>query len=305
VVRLSSAGLSCSMSVIDIIGTLETPRRAVRNHVFLEHHRMRDAKEASEFAATVAWWQKWEIVPGVITQGGHDVSRTMALAQVPPRLEGKRVLDIGGWNGCFSFECERRGAEEVIMLEPTPVAATHFDRIKSFLGSKVEQLPGTVYDLDPVQLGYFDIVLFFGVVYHLRYPLLAIDNIRRVCRELLFTERAVLDEAALDAQGFHRAADSISVQMNKTPLLQFAKGSEYFNDATNWFIPNHVGLNAMLQAGGFTVEHSVVTTRYYSMSHVTPGDPPFFSCAHEGIDYDLHVRRLFGPKELWARPKTP
>lgn len=262
---------------------------------------MPTTQDAEEFVKTVAWWQGWEIVPGVMTTGAHVVASTLDLVRLPGDLSGKRVLDIGGWNGCFSFECERRGAAEVVMLEPTPSEATFFEAIKAFLGSKVSRVSGTVYDLDPDRYGHFDVVLFFGVVYHLRYPLLAVDNIRRVCRGDLYTESAVLDEAAIDPNGGVRGADSISVQMNRTPLFQFAKGKEYFNDTTNWFIPNRIGLDALLEAGGFTVGSSVVTSRYYSNASLSAGEAPMFTHAHEGFDYDLHVRHLLGDRAKWPQ----
>jgi len=261
-------------------------------------------KETEAFVASVVWWQGWEIQPGIRTPGPNDVARMMSLCRVPEDLTGKRILDIGGWNGCCSFECERRGASAVVMLEPNPPEATHFERIKSFLGSRVERVRGTVYDLDPKTYGYFDVVLFFGVVYHLRYPLLGIDNIRRVCRGEVFTESAIIDEAAMDASGMLRSADSISIQMNKTPLLQFAKDREYFNDTTNWFIPNQIALDDMLAAGGFAVSHSVVNGRYYSRATVV-GEPPMLTRAHEGFDYGLHSERLLGPLSEWASPTPP
>src|SRR5690348_8229880 len=84
-------------------------------------------------------------------------------------LRGKRVIDIGAWDGWFSFECERRGADVVAV---DCVALDTFIEAKQLIGSKVEYLTLDVNELSAQRLGRFDIVLFFGVLYHLRHPLL-------------------------------------------------------------------------------------------------------------------------------------
>src|SRR5712691_5486106 len=128
------------------------------------------------------WHQGWEVFRGVSTPGPHPVSLLCANTQLPADLTGKRVLDVGAWNGCFSFECERRGASEVIAYSLENPEVTGFRRLKAALGSKVEYVQGSVYSLSPEKFGTFDLILFFGVLYHLRYPLLAIDRMRTVSK---------------------------------------------------------------------------------------------------------------------------
>lgn len=139
----------------------------------------------------VSWHQKWEIEPGIFTPGRNPVQVLMDEAGVPQDLTGKRVLDIGAWNGCFSFEAERRGAT-VLAIGPEMPAATGFDKIRTYLKSKVEYQLGTIYHLDPDTIGTFDVILCFGVIYHLRHVLLAFDMMRRVCRDKLYVETASL-----------------------------------------------------------------------------------------------------------------
>ena len=249
-----------------------------------------------EFLPTVRWWQRWEIAPGVFTPGPNDVAAILDKCGFPQRIDGARVLDIGGWNGCFAFECERRGASEVVMLEPNP--DTGFELTKAFLGSKVIKRSGTVYDLDPAVLGRFDIVLFLGVVYHLRYPLLGFDNIRRVAKDWLYTESACLEEATRTFQGWQGFA-TFAPEMANLPMLQFWKGSEYFEDSTNWFIPNQAALDGMIEAAGFQVDHVLINRRYFSRARMMEGRAPMFSQAHEGIDYDVHLAHLLGPLDSW------
>ena len=94
---------------------------------------------------------------------------------IPEDLRGKRVLDIGAWDGWFSFEMERRGAE-VLAIDNWD--NPRFHEVRRLLNSRVEYRQMDVYDLTPARIGRFDIVLFFGVLYHLKHPLLALE---RVC----------------------------------------------------------------------------------------------------------------------------
>jgi len=247
----------------------------------------------------VVWWQIWEIAPGVFTPGKNDVRRVLDMVELPDSLAGKRVLDIGGWNGCFSFECERRGAAEVVMIEPTPIEATGFDKIRQFLGSKVRFVSGTIYDLDPKWLGHFDIVLCLGVIYHLRYPLLGLDNIRRVCRGDLYVESAILDETTWTPAGGIQPLRAVSPEIVDLPFMEFFAHSEFFNDGTNWFVPNACAVNAMLDSAGFDVIRHKCDGRYYGCSRLKPGEAPMLHISHEGISYEAHGRALLGDKNLW------
>jgi tRNA (mo5U34)-methyltransferase len=144
-----------------------------------------DAHQAFE---GIDWYHRWEVFNGISTPGRRPVDMICAKTQMPRDLTGKRVLDIGAWNGCFSFECERRGASEVVAysLENPDVAG--FNRLRDLLGSQVKYVQGSVYTLSPDELGEFDLILFFGVLYHLRYPLLAFDRVRSVCRGEVLVE---------------------------------------------------------------------------------------------------------------------
>src|SRR5438045_7098565 len=105
------------------------------------------------------WHQRWEVSPGVFTPGLNDVSDLLRQVGLPQDLSGKRVLDVGAWNGCFSFECERRGAREVVGIGPEPPERSGLEMLRQHLGSSVQYQLGSIYDLDPNVLGHFDIVL--------------------------------------------------------------------------------------------------------------------------------------------------
>ena len=258
-----------------------------------------NSQDLDNLLRDVAWWQIWEIAPGVFTPGRNDVRRILDSLELPLSLAGKRVLDIGGWNGCFSFECERRGAAEVVMVEPMDIEATGFEKIRQFLGSNVRFISGTIYDLDPKWLGHFDIVLCFGVIYHLRYPLLGLDNIRRVCRGDLYIETAILEDSTWTPKGGIQPLHAVIPEIEDLPFIEFFAHSEFFNDSTNWFVPNACAANAMLDAAGFEVVRYECDGRYCGYARLKPGEAPMLQAAHEGMSYDIHSRSLLGDKSLW------
>jgi len=131
------------------------------------------------------WYHSIEIEPGLVTPGAHpleELRQELDHLKLPPSLEGLSVLDIGAWDGFFSFEAERRGAERVVAYDVTPEDYFGFSTAKELLGSKVDYVQGSVYELNKETVGTFDVVLFVAVLYHLRYPLLALDRIRDICR---------------------------------------------------------------------------------------------------------------------------
>ena len=126
--------------------------------------------------------------------GIDDTPLRLARLDLPSSLAGRTVLDIGAWDGFFSFEAERRGAARVVAADyyawhgigwGTHQGKAGFTLARECLGSRVEDLDIDVMDLSPERVGTFDVVLFLGVLYHLRHPLLALERIASVTRELL------------------------------------------------------------------------------------------------------------------------
>ena len=134
------------------------------------------------------WFQKIEVLPGLFTPGWSDPRiEKLPYYGLPADLTGKRVLDIGCAEGFFSFEAEKRGAREVIGIDSFPDSIRRFNIIKEAKQSKATAFLMNVYDLEPKRLGTFDLVLFYGVFYHLKHPQMALERIRTVCTgDLLF-----------------------------------------------------------------------------------------------------------------------
>ena len=124
----------------------------------------------ARIAAVPFWYHCIEIAPGIVTPGIDSSAYNLQRMNLPEDLTGKRILDIGAFDGFYTFECERRGAAEVIAIDGN--AATGFGVVRELLGSRAPFYQMNVYDLTPATFGQFDLVLCLGVLYHLRYLLL-------------------------------------------------------------------------------------------------------------------------------------
>jgi tRNA (mo5U34)-methyltransferase len=232
----------------------------------------------------IHWHQRWEVFEGVYLPGRNDVHRLLEYVGLPADLTGKRVLDVGAWNGGFSFECERRGASEVVALSLEDPETTGFNRLQAVLGSKVSYALESVYNLDPEVLGQFDVVLFLGVLYHLRYPLLAADKLRSVTTGELFIETHVIDECFISAGKTSAESQSlatISTSLSDVPLWQFYRRDELGGDPSNWFGPNVCGVLEGFGSAGFDVG---VTHRWGTRAgfRATPVPRADFERTYEG-----------------------
>jgi tRNA (mo5U34)-methyltransferase len=210
-------------------------------------------------------------------------------------LNEKRVLDVGAWNGCFSFECERRGAREVIALSLEDPALSGFDRLKRVLDSKVQYINGSVYNLNPEQMGTFDVILFFGVLYHMRYPLLAIDRLRSVSSGEVYIETHVIDRHSwlrgrlgLVTKLLGRGA---GLALRATPIWrQYREFELNAADQSNWFGPNVVAVLEAFQSSGFDIAHtSSWRNRAAFRAQACPIPPRLLKHTYEGHSANINV----------------
>ena len=173
--------------------------------------------------ANFVWHQRFELAPGVLTPGGNDIAWLLDEAGIPEDLRGKTALDIGTTNGGAAFELERRGAERVVAIDIEDPRHYGFDVLSEFVGSGVEYVRASTYEAAAVLGEGFDLVLFLGVLYHLRHPLLALDNVAELVRGEAFIETAVADHELGRA--------------GRRPLARFYRGAELNEDSSNWFTP--------------------------------------------------------------------
>lgn len=214
------------------------------------------------------WFHSIDLGQGVITPGAK--TRAMLETELAslrlPDLTGKSVLDIGAYDGYYTFAAERLGARRVVALdhfvwaldlarlrtlgrispnelETSPAwdlrglpGKRRFDLAHRALGSKAEAVVGDFLDCDfPSIGGPFDVVLFLGVLYHMRNPMLALERVARATGTMAVIETEAV-ELAFDRD---------------RPLCEFVE-DELNRDFTNWWVPNERALLGMCRSSGFS-----------------------------------------------------
>ncbi|HLH03856.1 MAG TPA: TIGR04290 family methyltransferase [Bryobacteraceae bacterium] len=173
---------------------------------------------------------------------------------IPADLSGMSVLDVGCNGGFYSIEMKRRGARRVLGIDHDVQYLDQARFAAEVTGLDIEFRCLSVYEV--AKLGErFDLVLFMGVFYHLRHPLLALDLLRRHAASDWFIFQSMLrgsrtvpkieenyafwETALFDQPGF--------------PKMHFIE-NEYSQDPTNWWIPNRACAEAVLRSAGFRIE---------------------------------------------------
>jgi tRNA (mo5U34)-methyltransferase len=221
--------------------------------------------------AGLSWWHVIEIAPGMTTPGSWDLRPTAARMPWPQSLQGARCLDVGTMDGFWAFEMERRGAAEVIAIDlvdparqdpfpdgrrrrstpPELLRGRTFAVAAELLGSKARHLDLSVYDLEPGEIGEFDVVVMGFVLQLLRDPLRGLEALRRVCRGHLI----VLDTV------------SRPLSLLPAPVARL----DARRDGSERFVFNRRGLARALHLTGFEVE--VVTPILRDHYPRQPGEP--------------------------------
>jgi len=202
----------------------------------------REAARGLDFSQDLlakGWYHSFEFPDGSAIDGYMPLAvqkERYARYPIPADLSGKRVLDIGAWDGWFSFEAERRGAE-TIAIDYVEVAT--FLQIHRKLKSKVDYRVLDFYELPGEGLGRFDVVFFLGVLYHLRHPLLALEIVCGLTSDVAIVESFVID------------AESWKEHQGAIPTLEFYENFELGNQYDNWSGLTVACLLAMCRAAGF------------------------------------------------------
>jgi tRNA (mo5U34)-methyltransferase len=222
------------------------------------------------------------VIPGIIPV--ENLRARLAQWPLPKDLRGKRVLDIGSASGWNSFECERRGAEVVAI---DYVEYEEFTAVMRMWNSKIEYAIAEVEEITPERFGFFDFVLFFGVFYHLRHPLLALENVCAVTRGLAFIESYVIDNEP-DPARCH---------------LEFYETDELGGQIDNWCGPTISCLMAMTRSAGFpraeflyadSRRGGVLAHRRWEAAIPAPGAAPPFLCSAVN---NRHNDTIFQPRK--------
>ena len=230
------------------------PRRAARLEWF--HQTDRQLAEAEKWVKTLGspaealralgadtWFHSFVLSDGTAVKGakslealGIEFDNVFGLIS----LEECSVLDIGAWNGAFSFEAMRLGASRVLAIDSYTWMHPIFRGFEKFLyvrkdrNLSVEYKALEVDDISVDTVGKFDYVLFLGVFYHLREPISILDRLAKIVKKGLVLE-TYLDPL-----------DNVDY-----PAMRFYPGAELADDPTNWWGPNRQCMEELLRATGF------------------------------------------------------
>ena len=225
-------------------------------------------RSLAERAAALDWYHSIDLGEGVVTRGWFDLRPSVARVRLPASLAGMRCLEVGTWDGFWAFELERRGAAEVVaidildperwdwpprerlsgdgvgveVLRSVKGRGEAFELAHEALGSSVQRRDLSVYDLDPAEIGHFDLVFLGSLLLHLRDPVRALQRLRSVCAG----EAVIADTVELAS----------SLRWPRTPVARL-EGL----DRPWWWLPNRAGLLRMVESAGFTVAEA--TGIYY------------------------------------------
>jgi tRNA (mo5U34)-methyltransferase len=246
--------------------------------------------QLEEMAESVGWWHSIDLGHGVVTKGfkGPPEIHQYELESLRlPDLRDKTVLDIGAWDGFFSFEAERLGAKRVVALDhyswcldvqkygqywaeckergvvPLPGPETPnwqpdrlpgkrgYDTAHKALSSNVDTVVGDFMTMDLEPLGIFDVVFFLGVLYHMENPL---ASLRRVAS--LTNGVAIIETHAIVVPGYEHLE-----------LCEFYPSNQLQGDVSNWWGPNLKALEGMCRAAGFARVEVVRGSSYVDTAH--------------------------------------
>jgi tRNA (mo5U34)-methyltransferase len=243
------------------------------------------------------WWHSIDLGHGIITPG-HKPARVMAEeldALRLPDLRGKTVLDIGAWDGYFSFAAERLGASRVVALDyytwatdpativwsgsnvpqrgrPSTVTRpwdpeglpgkNGFNLARDVQTSQVESVFADLMTLDTAALGQFDVVLFLGVLYHTRYPAEMVERVASLTHEVM-----ILETESFTVPGYEGL-----------PLAQFFERDELEDNDSNWWSLNEPAIAGICRSSGFANVEFLAP--YYQSLPSTPGLTRYRALAH-------------------------
>ena len=205
---------------------------------------------------------------------------------IPTDLHGKTVLDIGCNAGFYSIEMKRRGADRVVGIDFDEKYLAQAQFAADALGFEIEFRKLSVYDVH--ELGEkFDIVLFLGVFYHLRHPLLALDLIHQhVATDLFIFQSLQRGSEAIELlEDDYEFSETDVFERPGFPKMYFIE-KRYSGDPTNWWIPNRACVEAMLRSAGFDVVDHPEAEVFVCRHRALPGGPRAIYVPIRRDDYD-------------------
>jgi tRNA (mo5U34)-methyltransferase len=221
------------------------------------HTQVHDVAE--EIQNLGPWFHNLHLPRGLQTAPHHVLGDFPAFKweqlapSLPDRMDGWTVLDVGCNAGFYTFQLAGRGAQVTgIDVDPRYLRQAEWAASQFGLSHRVQFRRMQIYDLAG-EAKQYDMVLFMGVFYHLRYPLLALDIVARVVRHLLVFQSMTAPGDEVCETPADLALDQRELLLNSGwPRLAFIE-HRVMGDPTNWWVPNHAAVLALMRASGFRV----------------------------------------------------
>ena len=217
----------------------------VEHRKTIETHLARLNAHKPQTHQDIDWFHSMPFSSGEVAKGQRplNVLRREADHIFKMGVQGKSLLDIGAWDGFFSFEAEKRGARDVLSTDhfcwsgPGWGTKHGYDFTHAAYGSKARSLDIDVFSLDPATVGTFDVVLFLGVLYHLKDVYGGLERAAAMAENLLIVETVT------------------NCNHLEEPVMRHFLRTELDGDPTNFFAPNAACLRSILTELGFeTIE---------------------------------------------------
>jgi tRNA (mo5U34)-methyltransferase len=203
------------------------------------------------------WFHRIDLGDGLATKSqsfsGEDADHPRATWEkvrvcLPDDLSGKSVIDVGCNAGFYSIEMKRRGAECVLGVDSQRNLIRQAEFVRNVLGLEIEYRRLSVYDLDPIAMGQFDLTLALGLIYHCKHLVLALEKLFGITRETLILETAVYPRK----EAPHSFAHNVGGMARTLHPLAYVENAADAKEAIyNWFLPGADALSAMLKNVGF------------------------------------------------------
>jgi tRNA (mo5U34)-methyltransferase len=204
------------------------------------------------------WYHNVELAPDVMTNPAnkdYPMSRWRILDRVIPKdLKGKTVLDIGCNSGFFSLEMKKRGADRVVGSDIMLHVLAQSRFLSHWLELPLELHEQDAYDVQSLGMK-FDVVLFIGVLYHLKHPLYALEKISSVCNEAMYFQSGVRGPLGdMEPADDYPGTEDRIFDRPEWPKMYFIE-KKFNGDESNWWFATRSCLKAMLRTAGFrTIE---------------------------------------------------
>lgn len=223
---------------------------------------MKSESETLAALDQLGWWYQHFTLPNGVRTGdgqepGYEPESRWNLFKnhIPERLDGQTVLDAGGNAGYFSIQMKLRGAARCVLVDPYREFIAQARFAAGEFGVELELVNEDVLTYCLTTEERFDYVLFLGLFYHLRHPVIVLDRLAEMTKQRMVLASAVAGppvDPAPARPDYERTEDSALLEDPAYPKMVFIE-NRYYGDPTNWWLPNHAALPALLRSAGMKV----------------------------------------------------